>query len=193
MLAFLRDSRSPALPDDPKLWVGWKKVKGGIKAKPFAKWRRGPQGNYHYHALVLMPDGRLEDPSLVLGMGREREFSENETAEKMRKGIEPVVLRYAKKPEVMVVDPEKPSGYAGGKAPEMDKKVIDLINKGMAPEGVAATLGDVELGAYLANEIPLGDGEFDVDKLIGWSRGEKCFDVRNEVTEAQRLLGYSNH
>ena len=60
-------------------WPGWKKVKGGIPAKPFAKWRRGPQGNYHYHALTLIPDGRLEDPSLVLGMGKEAAFAEADT------------------------------------------------------------------------------------------------------------------
>lgn len=174
-------------------WPGWKKVKGGVKAKPFAKWRRGPRGNYHYHALLLLPDGRLEDPSLVLGMGREAEFSEKGMAEKLRTGEVPVKIQYAKPPDVMVVDPEKPSGYAGGKAVEFDQKVAAMLARGMAPEQVAATLGDVELGAYLRNEIPLGDGEFDVDSLIGWNRAEGRFEPKDDKQEARRLLGYANH
>lgn len=176
-----------------KAWPGWKRVKGGIRSKPFAKWRRGPNGNYHYHALTMMPDGRLEDPSLVLGMGREKQFDADGTAEKLRLGTIPVVLQYAKKPEVMVVDPEKPSGYAGGKASAFDAKVMALVKKGMAPEGVAATLGDVELGAFLANEIPLGEGEFDVDALIGWNRAEGRFEPKSDKQEISRLLGYSKH
>lgn len=181
-----------------KPWPGWKKVKGGIKAKPFAKWRRGPKGNYHYHALVLLPDGKkghpkIEDPSLVLGMGKEKWFSDNDIAGKMQRGEIPVKLRYAKPPDVMVVDPEKPSGFAGGKATKMDAKIMALVQKGMSPEGVAATLGDVELGAFLANEIPLGEGEFDVDQTIGWSRAEGCFSPKSAAGEARRLLGYAKH
>lgn len=174
-------------------WPGWQKVKGGVKAKPFAKWRRGPRGNYHYHALLLLPDGRLEDPSLVLGMGREAQFAQAGTAEKLRSGEIPVKIQYAKTPDVMVVDPEKPSGYSGGKAVAFDQKVAAMLAKGMAPENVAATLGDVELGAFLSNEIPLGDGEFDVDALIGWNRAEGRFDIKNERQEARRLLGYHAH
>ena len=109
---------------------------GGIKAMPFAKWRRGPQGNYHYHALTYLPDGRLEDPSLVLGMGREKQFAADGTAEKLKDGA-PVVIQYAKPPEVMVVDPEKPSGYGGGIAVKLDKKVLDLLaKKGEKLEGI---------------------------------------------------------
>jgi hypothetical protein len=174
-------------------WPGWQKVKGGVKAKPFAKWRRGPHGNYHYHALLLLPDGRLEDPSLVLGMGREKQYAEDNTVEKLRTGTAPVKIQYAKPPDVMVVDPEKPSGYSGGKAAVFDAKVAALLAKGMAPEQVAATLGDVELGSYLSNEIPLGDGEFDVDAVIGWNRKEGCFEPKSEKQEANRLLGYANH
>jgi hypothetical protein len=178
-----------------KDWPGWKKVKGGVKAKPFAKWRRGPAGNYHYHALVLMPDGRIEDPSLVLGMGREKQYSEEGIIAKMQAGQHPVVIQYAKPPDVMVVDPEKPSGFAGGKATQMDKKVLELVRKGHAPPGVDASLaaGDPEMGAYLSNEIPLGEGEFDVDKLIGWDRTEGRFDPKTDKGEAMRLLGYANH
>ena len=174
-------------------WPGWKKIKGGVKAKPFAKWRRGPQGQYHYHALLLLPDGRLEDPSLVLGMGREKDFAEVGMAEKLRTGEVPVKIQYAKPPDVMVVDPEKPSGYSGGKATVFDAKVAALLARGLAPEQVAATLGDVELGAYLSNTIPLGEGEFDVDAVIGWNRAEGRFEPKSDSQEARRLFGYANH
>jgi hypothetical protein len=172
-------------------WPGWKKVSGGIKSKPFAKWRRGPTGNYHYHALTYLPDGRLEDPSLVLGMGREAAFAAAGTAEKLKDGA-PVVIQFAKAPEVMVVDPEKPSGYGGGIAPKLDKKVLDLLaKKGETLDGKVD--GDAEMGAYLSNEILLGATEFDVDSVIGWSREHKKFLPRDEGTELRRLLGYSKH
>jgi hypothetical protein len=174
-------------------WSGWKKVKGGIRAKPFAKWRRGPQGNYHYHALTYLPDGRLEDPSLVLGMGKEKAFAEADMANKLKEGSAPVIIQYAKAPEVMVVDPEKPSGYNGGIAVKLDKKVLDLMaKKGETMEGVMR-YGDAEMGAYLTNEILLGDGEFDVDAVIGWSREERKFVPTDERSEFARLLGYSKH
>jgi hypothetical protein len=184
--------------EEPKLsgaeleaWPGWKKVRGGIAAKPFAKWRRGPRGNYHYHALTYLPDGRLEDPSLVLGMGREKEFAQAGTAEKLRDGA-PVVIQFAKAPEVMVVDPEKPSGYGGGIAPKLDEKVLKLLaQKGEALDGKVS--GDAEMGAYLNNEILLGETEFDVDSMIGWSREHKKFLPRSEETELRRMLGYAEH
>ena len=180
-------------PTDPANWPGWKKVAGGIAAKPFAKWRRGPHGNYHYHALVLMPDGRLEDPSLVLGMGSERQFHENGMAEKMKDPSFPVRLQYAKPPEVMVVDPEKPSGFSGGKAVALDSRIKKMVEDGMAPEDIAMTLGDVEIGAYLGNTIPLGEGEFDVDAVIGWNRAEGRFEPKSDTHELRRLTGYVNH
>jgi hypothetical protein len=169
-------------------WPGWKRVKGGIPAKPFAKWRRGPQGNYHYHALTLLPDGRLEDPSLVLGMGKEAAFAEAGTAEKLRNAEIPVVIQYAKAPEVMVVDPEKPSGYNGGVAVKLDKDVLALMAK-----RTDLSSGDPEMGAYLSNNILLGDGEFDVDSVIGWSRAEGRFVPKSDTAEAKRLLGYARH
>ena len=47
----------------------------GRKASPFVTYRRGPEGEFHYHALVVCrsPDGtwRLEDPSRKMGMGFE--------------------------------------------------------------------------------------------------------------------------
>jgi intein/homing endonuclease len=169
-------------------WPGWKRVKGGIPAKPFAKWRRGPQGNYHYHALTLIPDGRLEDPSLVLGMGKEAAFAEAGTAEKLRNAEIPVMIQYAKAPEVMVVDPEKPSGYNGGVAIKLDKDVLALMAK-----RTDLASGDPEMGAYLSNNILLGDGEFDVDAVIGWSRDERRFIPKNDTAETKRLLGYARH
>ena len=39
----------------------------GIQAGPYITWRRSPKG-WIYHALVRWPDGRIEDPSLALGM-----------------------------------------------------------------------------------------------------------------------------
>ena len=169
-------------------WPGWKRVKGGIPAKPFAKWRRGPQGNYHYHALTLIPDGRLEDPSLVLGMGKEAAFNEAGMAEKLKNAEMPVVIQYAKAPDVMVVDPEKPSGYNGGVAVKLDKDVLAL----MATKSDLST-GDPEMGAYLSNSILLGDGEFDVDSVIGWSRDERRFIPKSDTSETKRLLGYARH
>jgi len=172
------DPRFPPLDTDIKTWKGWKKVKGGIAAKPFAKWRRGPQGNYHYHALTLMPDGRLEDPSLVLGMGREAQFNEEDTAQKLKDGTQ-VILQYATAPDVMVLDPEKPSGYAGGKAPILDKEILSLIS----------SKDDLSMGAYLNNEIESCGGKSgSIDALIGFDG--KQFVPYAEDAEIRRLLGY---
>lgn len=83
-----------------------------VKAKPFAKWRQKPDGSYAYHALVLLPDGRLEDPSLVLGMGNEPEFARLNMAQRYKEGSLTPAVRYAKKPDVMVVDKEHPTGFS---------------------------------------------------------------------------------
>lgn len=40
----------------------------GIKARPYIKWRRD-NGLTTYHALVMWPNQKIEDPSLALGMG----------------------------------------------------------------------------------------------------------------------------
>ena len=169
-------------------WPKWKRIKGGIPAKPFAKWRRGPEGNYHYHALTYLPDGRLEDPSLVLGMGREAEFAADDMATKMKLGDVPVKIQFAKPPDVMVVDPEKPSGYNGGIAVKLDKEVLALMARRSDLSG-----SGLEMGAYLHNEIITADGEFDVDNVIGWNRSEKKFTPRSDSGEFRRLLGYSRH
>ena len=177
---------SAALAKHP--WPKWKKVKGGIPAKPFAKWRRGPEGNYHYHALTYLPDGRLEDPSLVLGMGKEKDFAEADMATKLKLGEIPVTIQFAKPPDVMVVDPEKPSGYNGGISVKLDQDVLSLMAKRSDLSG-----SGLEMGAYLHNEIIVGDKEFDVDNVIGWNRAEKRFAPRNDKSELRRLLGYSRH
>ena len=168
-------------------WPGWKKVNGGIRAKPFAKWRRGPQGQYHYHALVYLPDGRLEDPSLVLGMGREKEFSEAGTAEKMKAGG-PVVIQYAKQPDVTVVDPEKPSGYNGGISKQLDEDVLAKLKPETALSGEQR-----ELRAFAGN--PVGDvlreeNITDLDSIIGWDRKLKRFVPYSVEAELRRLRGY---
>jgi hypothetical protein len=49
----------------------------GRSAKPFVTYRLGPDGGFHYHALLMVrgPDGwRAEDPSRKLGMGWEEMF-----------------------------------------------------------------------------------------------------------------------
>jgi hypothetical protein len=189
------DPRFPQEPEAMKAtkenrdWPGWRKVKGGIPAKPFAKWRRGPQGQYHYHALVFMPDGRLEDPSLVLGMGKEREFSEEGTVEKLKSGEIPVVYQYAKRPEVMVVDPEKPSGYNGGESKKYDEEILRRLRAEVPMSG------DLEIGAYLGNPVGSArdDDEIDLDELMGWSRLTKQFVPYSDKAEYRRLLGYRNH
>jgi hypothetical protein len=104
------DPRYPP-PDGRPNFAGWHKVKGGIKAKPFAKWRRRPDGSYGYHALTLLPDGQLEDPSLVLGMRREAEFARAGMAEKLKSKAAQPIIKFSKTPDVVVVDPEKPGGF----------------------------------------------------------------------------------
>jgi hypothetical protein len=94
-------------------------VKGGVKAKPFAKWRRGPEGQFNYHALVLRPDGKIEDPSLVLGMRHEAEFAAAGTAEKLKAGTVQPVIQFAEPPDVMVVDPDSPTGFKMGRPADL--------------------------------------------------------------------------
>jgi hypothetical protein len=173
-------------------WPGWKKVKGGIKAMPFAKWRRGPQGQYHYHAILALPDRRLEDPSLVLGMGRERTFAEAGTAEKFKNGGH-VVIQYAKSPDVMVVDPEKPSGYAGGKAKQLDAQVMARVRSGDTNLTEANMTG--EDASFVANPVgdAISESGADLDAAIGWSRRHRKFVPTSVRAELRRLKGYANH
>ena len=76
---------------------------------------------------------------------------------------------------------------------KLDQKVLELMaKKGDNLQG-SLDRGDAEIGAYLSNEILLGETEFDVDAVIGWSREEKKFIVSSEKNELARLLGYSKH
>ena len=120
-------------------------------------------------------------------MGREKDFDAAGMASKLKEGG-PVVIQFAKAPEVMVVDPEKPSGYNGGISVKLDKEVLSLMAKKAEMSG-----SDPEVGAYLTNAILLGEGEFDVDEIIGWSRDERKFVTKSEKNELRRLLGYSKH
>lgn len=44
----------------------------GIKCQPFIRWRKF--GDFYlYHVLVLYPNGRMEDPSKILGMNGENQ------------------------------------------------------------------------------------------------------------------------
>lgn len=47
----------------------------GIMARSFIKWRLNDKGGWTYHALTAWPDGRIEDPSLALGMHDGRMFN----------------------------------------------------------------------------------------------------------------------
>jgi hypothetical protein len=48
-----------------ELWMRF-----GINARPVFTCRMQPNGMRMYHILVQYPDGHIEDPSLILGMGR---------------------------------------------------------------------------------------------------------------------------
>jgi hypothetical protein len=39
----------------------------GIAARPYIKWRK-KKNSWIYHAVVRLPNGKIEDPSLALGM-----------------------------------------------------------------------------------------------------------------------------
>lgn len=41
----------------------------GVNAKSYLTWRKRPDGGTTYHNIVLWPDGGIEDPSRILGMG----------------------------------------------------------------------------------------------------------------------------
>lgn len=123
-------------------------------------------------------------------MGREREFHEASMAARLKSGEAPVVIQYAKQPDVMVVDPEKPSGYNGGISKTMDAEVLARIQKETSLSGA-----DRELRAYAGN--PVGDalakeGVTDLDEIIGWSREKKRFVPYSAAAELRRLRGYAN-
>jgi len=113
------------------------KVPGGIKAKPFAKFKRRPDGSYAYHALTLLPDGRLEDPSLTMGMTWEKDFHDRDIAKKYASGELPIQIRYAENPESVVIDPESPTGYSA--RIERAKQLTGIAG----PQDEIRTVGDV--------------------------------------------------
>ena len=45
-------------------------VRYGVPARPTFTWKVRPNGAYLYHIKVLYPDGTIEDPSKMLGMGK---------------------------------------------------------------------------------------------------------------------------
>jgi hypothetical protein len=60
--------------------------RASIKARAYMTSRPNGDGGTTYHALVLLPDGSSEDPSLILGMGGEDRASERK--EEIRKNVE---------------------------------------------------------------------------------------------------------
>jgi len=125
----------------------------------------------------------------VLGMGKEREFAEEDMAQKLKAGTMPVIYQYAKRPEVMVVDPEKPSGYGGGDSKKFDEEILKRLREEVPMSG------DLEVGAYLANPVGSArdEDEVDLDELMGWSRLGREFVPYSDQAELRRLLGYVNH
>ena len=64
--------------EDLAAWrVAELRVRHGINARPYVKKPRVIRGGrvLMYHIQVLLPDGRIEDPSRRLGMGWEREYA----------------------------------------------------------------------------------------------------------------------
>lgn len=53
--------------EDLASWLCAEYRVAGIAAQPYIKWRR-VEDDLRYHAVVRLPDGRIEDPSRALGM-----------------------------------------------------------------------------------------------------------------------------
>lgn len=140
-----------------------------VKAKPFAKWKKKGDGAYAYHALVLLPDGRLEDPSLCLGMQNEGEFARLRMAERYKEGSLTPVVRYAETPDVVVVDPAKKSGYAK----DIDKaKRLTGLDKDVPPAGAPIT--------------GLVTGKMPMTSLIPGAKGPGITGVRGQFRADRR-------
>lgn len=120
---------------------GARKRPGGIKAKPFAKFKQRDDGSFAYHALVLLPDGRLEDPSLTMGMTWEKEFHDRNIARKYATGKLPVQIRYASTPDTVVIDPESPTGFSSKIAAAKAKTGICKDGSCPAPAPAPTTSG----------------------------------------------------
>ncbi len=57
--------------EDLACWRVAEQLEAGVSCRPFIRWRRYGDGFYLYHVLVEYPGGRMEDPSRVLGMGKD--------------------------------------------------------------------------------------------------------------------------
>jgi hypothetical protein len=154
---------------------GARKVPGGIAAKPFAKFRQRDDGSYAYHALVLLPDGRLEDPSLTLGMTWEREFHDRDIAGKYKRGELPIQIRYADIPDVVVVDPESPTGYSSDI--ERAKVRTGLAGSKSPADASCTNMSPAELAAwgYDKRQMPRRDAvalKRHIESIVGDSLGD---------------------
>lgn len=153
---------------------GAMKVQGGMPAKPFAKFKKRDDGSFAYHALTLLPDGRLEDPSLTLGMTWEQEFHDRDIARKYQSGELPVQIRYADAPDTIVVDPESPTGFSS--KIERAKRRTGLAG----PEEEIHTIGDI------TNESP--------DEMIAsWGVIPEAPDSDPELDAILGGQGFLNH
>lgn len=148
------------------------KVKGGIKAKPFAKFKRRDDGSYAYHALTLLPDGRLEDPSLTMGMTWEHEFHTRGIAKKYQSGELPIQIRYAENPESVVIDPESPTGYSA------------RIERAKQLTGIAGPEDEVRRSGDVTNESP-------EEMIAGWGAVNEAppEDIDRMLARANRSGG----
>lgn len=180
--------------EDLACWRTAELRESGIKAKPFAKWRLKPDGSYAYHALTLLPDGRLEDPSLVLGMGNEPEFARLRMAERYKDGSLTPSIRFAKTPDVVVVDKSQPSGVS--KDIKGAQKRTGLLSK--APP--AGSPVDGMITGRTQSEFPEVKGRASSDEdgsiysnIQGDARPAWGYD-RAEVREAdmRRLMAHQN-
>ncbi len=55
--------------EDIACWRIAELIHAGIRGvRPYLRWRKRSDNHYTYHVLVYLPDGRIEDPSLALGM-----------------------------------------------------------------------------------------------------------------------------
>lgn len=141
------------------------KYGGPIKAKPFAKWKLRMNGSYGYHALVLLPNGQLEDPSLTLGMTYERQFQKDGMAQKFKDGVVKPKVRFAALPEVVVVDPERQGGY--GVDPNAARATTGLFGAGDEPalaEGAAGPPPALGVAAFGYNRGEVN--ERDMQELL---------------------------
>jgi hypothetical protein len=166
---------------DGRIWIehmdcafrppkGAQKVPGGIKAKPFAKFRQREDDSYAYHALLLLPNGRLEDPSLTMGMTWEKDFHDRQMSHKYQTGELPVQIRYAEAPDVVVVDPESPTGFSSN---------VERAKQRTGLSGVNPFTG-YEQDVEVSNESP--------EELAAY--GYNRHDVnKRHMRELQRLSG----